>query len=227
MPILDYGFWKAKPVSYKVDGPDDRNPHINLIFKDDDADTWEAAINVKSRAHPSELVYWFDRDFSHRMSRALENHQPYGFKTLKSRNGSAHPLALDYLRLADLLHLQDGRLLPYDEDGPDNDILDQLRPILDDAISQQADIYLYGSRYDTGDGIHDVHMNQGSPGRRFKKDNGVHTDGGILFRFPHGHWEAVFLAFASQQIPTDEDGHPTRDSSSLSNILRARGRARL
>ncbi|OCT49961.1 hypothetical protein CLCR_07588 [Cladophialophora carrionii] len=212
MPIPDYGFWKAKPVSYKVDGPSDRTPHINLVFKDDDNDRLKAAINVKSQANPSELVYWFD---------------PLCFKWTESRDPSAQSLALDYLRTPDLVHVQEGRLLPYDEHGPDNDILDQLRPILDDAIRQQADVYLYGSRFDSGDGIHDVHMNQGSPGRRFRKDNGVNTDGGILFRFPDGHWEAVFLAFASQQIPTDDDGHPTRDSRSLANLLRSGGRARL
>jgi uncharacterized protein YukJ len=226
MPIPDYGFWKAKPVSYKVDGPSDQTPHINLIFKDNDNDKLKAAINVKSQANPSELVYWFDRNFSHPLTRALEN-RPYGFQWMESRDPSAQSLALDYIRTRNLLQIQDGRLLPYDEDGPDNDILDQLQPILDDAISQQADIYLYGSRFNTGDGIHDVHMNQGSPGRRFRRDNGVNTDGGILFRFPDGHWEAVFLAFASQQVPTDDNGQPEQDSRSLANILRARGRARL
>ena len=76
MPIPDYGFWKGKPVSYKVDGPRDRTPHITLVFKDNDNDNLKAAINVKSQANPSELVYWFDRNFSHPLTRSLSN-KPY------------------------------------------------------------------------------------------------------------------------------------------------------
>ncbi len=56
MPIRDYGVWKAKPLSYTVDGPGDRSPHINLVFGDDQNSELKAAINVKSQASPSELV---------------------------------------------------------------------------------------------------------------------------------------------------------------------------
>lgn len=226
MPIPDYGFWKGKPLSYHVDGHDDRSPHINLVFKDDHNNRLKAAINVKSQANPSELAYWFNSNFSHPITRRLDRSQ-YGFQSIDPTDASVQGLALDYLCTRNLLRIQDGRILPFDEDGSDNDILDQLRPILDDAIDQKADIYLYGSRFNTGDGIHDVHMNQGSPGRRFRRDNGKNTDGGMLFRFPDGHWEAVFLAFASQQVPTDDHGQPTPDSKPLAKIISRRGRARL
>jgi uncharacterized protein YukJ len=50
--------------------------------------------------------------------------------------------------------------------GPDNDIIDKLTPILNDGINRVATIYLFGSWFndsDSGeDGIHEVHMNQGS-----------------------------------------------------------------
>ena len=216
MPIPKYGVWKGTPISYQVDGPGDRSPHLNLVFKDDQTDGLKAAINVKSQANPSELVYWFNRNFSHPLTHDLEN-QRYGFQAIDPNDQRTRSLALDYIRTHDLLEIQSGRLLPFEEDGPDNDILDQLQPILDDAIKQQADIYLYGSSF--GEGIHDVHMNQGSPGDRFREDNGAGTDGGFMLKFPDGHWEAVFLAFASQQIPTGDDGQPTDDSKSLAKIL--------
>jgi len=220
MPITNYGVWKGTPLSYEVDGPSDRTPHINLVFGDSENDNLKAAINVKSQASPSELVYWFNRTFSSPLTNALES-LASGFQSISYGDDSTSSLALDYIRTPNLLNFQDGRLLPFNESGPNNDILDQLKPILDDAISQKADIYLYGSSF--GDGIHDVHMNQGSPGKQFKKDNGVGTDGGFLLRFPDGHWEAVFLAFASQQIPTDEDGNPTPDSKALADTVGVQG----
>ncbi len=138
---------------------------------------------------------------------------------------------MDYYRTQSLLDVQDGRLLPFDEQGDDNDILDQLQPILDEAIGGEngprADIYLFGQKFNTGDGIHDIHMNQGSPGQ-FSGDNGVSTDGGIIIRLPDGNWKAVFLAFASQQDPTDDrSGQPTRDSRPLWRILGGSARSRL
>jgi uncharacterized protein YukJ len=40
-----------------------------------------------------------------------------------------------------------------------------------------------------------------------------------LFEFEDGHWEAVFLAFASQRIPTDDNGEAEEGSKDLAGIL--------
>ncbi|KIW51428.1 hypothetical protein PV05_10148 [Exophiala xenobiotica] len=224
MPIQDYGVWKGRPVSYEVDPPHDRSPHINLVFTGDGPRKLKAAINVKSQTKPHELVYWFDRNFSHPLTLALVQ-LDYGFQAIEPDDSQTMDLALDYVRTPDILQLQEGRILPFIEDGPDNDILDQLQPILDDAIQQKADIYLYGSSFGPG-GIHEVHMNQGSTGF----DNGVRQDGGFLLRFADGRWAAVFLAFASQRIPTDDTSGeplPGSQSRSLKSIIESRGRARL
>ncbi|KIW88148.1 uncharacterized protein Z519_11259 [Cladophialophora bantiana CBS 173.52] len=223
MTIPHYGVWKGIPVAYRVDPPNDPSPHINLVFTDDKNGTTErkAAINVKSQSTPNELVYWFDHDFSHPLTRDLER-LGLGFRHITANDLSTRDLALDYDRTDNLLHMPDGRILPFTESGPDNDILDQLIPILDGAIEKQAKIYLYGSSF--GSGIHDVHMNQGSVGF----PNGVGQDGAFFLRFPDGHWEAVFLAFASQRIPTnDRNGQPLSGSPSLERIIKASGRARL
>ena len=59
-----------------------------------------------------------------------------------------------------------------------------------------------------GNGIHDIHMNQGNVGQ-FVKDDGVYQDGGLLIHFPdQQQWVAAFLKFQSQSWHTDDvTGH--------------------
>ena len=59
-----------------------------------------------------------------------------------------------------------------------------------------------------GNGIHDIHMNQGNSGR-FVGDDGVWQDGGLLVHFPSvDRWTAIFLKFQSQSWHTDDvTGH--------------------
>ncbi len=63
-----------------------------------------------------------------------------------------------------------------------------------------------------GNGIHDIHMNQGNVGS-FIADDGVWQDGGLLFHFPlQQQWTAVFLKFQSQSWHTDDTtGHTIVD----------------
>ena len=60
-----------------------------------------------------------------------------------------------------------------------------------------------------GNGIHDIHMNQGNVGQ-FMQDDGVYQDGGLLIHFPdQQEWVAAFLKFQSQAWHTDDTtGHP-------------------
>jgi hypothetical protein len=62
--------------------------------------------------------------------------------------------------------------------------------------------------FEPGNGIHDIHMNQGNNGR-FSVDDGVWQDGALLFHFPGpDQWVAIFLAFQSQAWHTDDiNGH--------------------
>lgn len=50
-------------------------------------------------------------------------------------------------------------------------------------------------------------MNQGNSGK-YKKDNGVYQDGGLVFQYPNGKWQAFFFAFQSQTFDTDDQGNP-------------------
>jgi len=211
MAIKDYGVWVAQPTSFKADGASDKTPHINLKFQDDSGrKNLSAAINVKSTDSDSRLVYWFDKDFTHSITSSLPNLKS-GFNALS--NDGSNDLALDFARTQpQLVVLSQGTILPYEASGPKNDILDDLEPVLTDAIQQKATIYVFGSSYGTG--IHDIHMNQGSLPQF---DNAVYSDGALVFAFPDGHWEAVFMAFASQELPTDDStGEPLQDSTPLS-----------
>ena len=57
-------------------------------------------------------------------------------------------------------------------------------------------------------------------GSKPKYDNATFSDGAVMFRFPDGRFEAIFLAFASQRFPTrDDNGEATRDSTPLSSLV--------
>jgi uncharacterized protein YukJ len=60
-----------------------------------------------------------------------------------------------------------------------------------------------------GNGIHDIHMNQGNSGK-WKRDNGVYQDGAIFIEYPRDKWRAFFFAFQSQTFDTDNNGNPRR-----------------
>ncbi|KAI9923871.1 hypothetical protein ASPWEDRAFT_26425 [Aspergillus wentii DTO 134E9] len=213
MSIPHYGVWVAYPTHFIAQSArqDPKSPHVYLKF--DHSKENEAAINVKSLDRDGRLAFWFRRDFDHPITQHLEqlNH---GFHPIQShRRGPVH--GIDYLRTDGLFNPESAKLLPHDIPGAHNDVLDNLEPILNDAIHQRATAYIFGSSYGTG--IHDIHMNQGS----FPQfDNGVYQDGALFFRFPDGHWEAVFMAFASQRLPTNEEtGEFVHGSKTLAQIL--------
>jgi uncharacterized protein YukJ len=193
--VKNYGVWKAQPVTFNVDGPGDKTPHIQLYFQDDDGQH-RAAINVKSSGAESRLVYWLNRDLKTTVTDRFDR-LDIGFHRINGEEG------LDYYRDDGLIDFKRGRALPSNQKGPNNDIIDQIVPILQDAIDGNATIYFFGAMFNDRNesGIHDIHMNQGSLP---KFENGVNQDGGFFVQYEN-HWEGVFLAFASQRLPTDND----------------------
>ena len=221
--IKNYGVWVATPTDMQADRAkiDTKSPHIELIFTDDAGDH-RAAINVKSTDnHESRLVYWLNRSLQHTITDTFQNLKP-GFQALGGENG------LDFIR-QELVRIEDGAVLPHDASPPNDNIVDELTPILQDGIDRKATMYLFGSMFDdngetsgSGTGIHDIHMNQGSLPRF---DNGTYQDGALFLHFgDDDHWEGVFLAFASQRIPTwDDSGKPKHDAKELVQIIESDG----
>ncbi|KAH8690138.1 hypothetical protein BGW36DRAFT_390270 [Talaromyces proteolyticus] len=244
MTIPHYGVWVGQPTHYtqQTEKQDPKSPHIYLSFTDGSSSSGrglEAAINVKSTDKDTRLVFWLERNFSHPITETLTDlnqgfhllgsytHANNGKETHNSHHNSHHNTSrhnieeptnlqgLDFVRTKGLLDIESGTVLPHDIPGPNNDILDKMDPILTDAINKKAKVYIFGSSY--GSGIHDIHMNQGSLPQY---ENGIYEDGALLFHFEDdGHWEAVFLSFASQELPTDDQGEPEDGSKSLAEIL--------
>jgi uncharacterized protein YukJ len=138
-------------------------------------------------------------------------------------------LALDFIRsnLFDRLQL---RTLPASMPGPDNDLSDRVEHYVARAVQESdAEVYAFGERwgpeqdkpdkifgFSPGNGVHDIHMNQGNE-PRFARDDGTWQDGALVFRFPStDQWVAVFLAFQSQAWHTDDaTGHAITEPGPL------------
>ena len=140
-------------------------------------------------------------------------------------------MALDFIR-ANLFDRQAMRPVPATAPGPDNDLADKLDHFVERAVADPAArIYAFGQRWGPeattrdkvfgflpGNGVHDIHRNQGNS-QEFRRDDGVWQDGGLLLHYPsQAQWVAIFLAFQSQAwhtddrtghaIPTPEPGEP-------------------
>jgi uncharacterized protein YukJ len=180
---------------------------------------FRVAVNVKSKLNPPELLYLTVDDFRHPLTGALARLDA-GFSELPGRPDG---LAIDYVRSG----LFDQKLmtaLPHEAPGPDNDLNEKIDTLVRRAIGDgSAWVYAFGDRwgpsrksfdpffgFTPGNGLHDVHMNQGND-QQFRVQDGAWQDGALFFQFPDGtgeRWAAVFLAFQSQSWATDtETGH--------------------
>jgi uncharacterized protein YukJ len=224
MPLKNYGVMKGRVIDSRPGtGP---SPHyqINVVAG---ATQYRVAVNVKSQLAPSELLYLIVEDFRHPLMVGLSE-LSHGFSEVPSRPGG---IALDFIR-GNLFHRTQMRPLPYSVPGPDNDLNEKLDAYIQRAIDDEdATVYAFGERWGPendqrdryfgflpGNGVHDIHMNQGNVGRFIEQD-GVWQDGGLLLHFPAmigsggellfpEQWVGVFLAFQSQAWHTDDvTGH--------------------
>jgi len=227
MALKQYGVLKGKAIN-KIVGQGS-SPHYEVHLIDDTTD-YRIAVNVKSNLAPSELLYLVIDDFQHPILEKLVSLDT-GFTALQS---APNKMALDFIR-GNLFDPNQMRPLPHNIPGPDNDLNEKIDAYVQRAIGdERASIYAFGERWGPendvkdkyfgfrpGNGIHDIHMNQGNVGQ-FVKDDGVWQDGGLLFHFPSidkvdigvgveiwpEQWVAVFLAFQSQCWHTDDQtGH--------------------
>ena len=215
MPLEHYGVLKGSVVdARREDDPD--SPHFQVHVRADST-SYRVAVNVKSQMSPSELLFFVDDRFRHPITAGLPALPP-GFSELHPEPGG---LALDFIR-GNLLDRTRLRSLPHTLPGPDNDLSDRIEHYVARASQEQdSELYAFGERWGPeqdnadkifgflpGNGVHDIHMNQGnSP--QFARDDGVWQDGALVFHFPStDQWVAVLLAFQSQAWHTDDTtGH--------------------
>jgi len=214
MPLRSYGVLKGKAIEVRLGAG--QSPHYQVRLIDDTTD-YRIAVNVKSQLPPSDVEFIIIESFQHPVT-AIAERWPIGFTRLEQRPDSG---ALDFIR-SNLFERTNMRPLPFSVPGFDNDLNEKVDRVMQRAVAdERALVYAFGERWGPepqtkdkyfgflpGNGIHDIHMNQGNTGR-FVDDDGVYQDGGLLVQFPDQfEWVAIFLKFQSQGWHTDDrTGH--------------------
>lgn len=218
MPIRDYGVLKGRVAGCRQER-DRRAPHFQVRVRAAGMD-FRVSINVQSfdRRRP-DLLHCIDDDFRHPLTGRLAALDEGWHPGVPGPDG----LSVDYVRggMVTRAGMTD---VPHHRPGPANDLNDHLHALLHRAIDDpDVEICAFGGRWGPeprepddvfrflpGNGVHDVHMNQGTPRRaRHARDNGTWQDGAVFLRMrDEGRWAALFLAFQAQTWETDEEGDP-------------------
>ena len=215
MPLQNYGVLVGRVLDQRAEGGAD-SPHFQIRVHGAGTD-FRVAVNVLSQQSPPELLFLADETFSHPLLQQLPELAD-GFTPLARAAGG---LALDFIR-GNLFDRHAMRTMPATAPGPDNDLADRLAHyVTRAAVDPDARLYAFGQRwgpendvpdkifgFSPGNGVHDIHMNQGNSGR-FTADDSTWQDGGLMLHFPaQNQWVAILLAFQSQAWHTDDrTGH--------------------
>jgi uncharacterized protein YukJ len=214
MPLRGYGVLKGSALAARIE-PGEDSPHYQIHLRAGPID-YRLAVNVQSTDRSS-LLYVADEHFEHPITASLWQLQR-AFTRLDSAPGG---MALDFIR-GNLFDPRAMRVVPPNVEGPDNDLNDRLDHFVQRAIRDSSvEVYAFGERwgpetgtpdkvfkFKPGNGVHDIHMNQGNDPQHTGED-GVFQDGALLLHFPSpSQWVAIFLAFQSQAWHTDDrTGH--------------------
>jgi uncharacterized protein YukJ len=216
---LHYGVLRGRVDIFKRE--DDRNtPHLQIKVIDGENQAWRIAVNVLSGDQSRLVFHRVDPLQSHPVLAGLAQ-LANGFTAISAPSRSAAS-TLDYFR-APLFDWPTGVAVPSTGPGADDDLQDMLLTYLKQLRDQSGEIFAFGAQFpepgeapslrpidnqfNTKQGIHDIHMNQGNPAGPFAKDNGVFQDGGLILKFANRHM-GLFLRFQTQWLPTDDvTGH--------------------
>jgi uncharacterized protein YukJ len=215
---LPYGFVKAKPASLprlqskqmNAHGAEELQYHLHLSL-DVNGAMWDTAVNVGTDDASDLLKYKIVEGFKNPIAETMRG--ALGAVDLTGTQGLP---ALDFLR---------GGILDGTGAWSVSDVLTdgaaqkqppaRLAQLLGQAFQGKNDVYVFGRFYSEGNGIHDVHMNQGSRGRFIHRPGGdgndhndIWQDGALMIDFGAGGWVAYFSAFTGQTVPTDDLGNP-------------------
>ncbi|GKX29758.1 hypothetical protein SH1V18_22380 [Vallitalea longa] len=208
MSLQAYGLLKCKAIETKEER-DNNRPHYHIHVKAYE-ENYRISINIKSNDVLSELLFYTDENFQHDIIPKIIK-LPYGFYF-------SNDCAIDYVRGDMNFNRDKMKKIPHDKTGPNNDLNEKLNHYINRAITENADIYIYGTKWKTGNyckpdrifdftpsmGMHDIHMNQGNI-RKWKKDSGVWQDGCLFIHYKNSDkWVGLFLAFQSQSWDNDD-----------------------
>ncbi|MBP1850925.1 DUF2278 family protein [Rhizobium halophytocola] len=213
--IKNYHVLKGVASGLELD--DDDSPHIEIRIEADGV-SYRIAVNARSTVPPHDLLFAHVVGFEAPILAGLAG-LPMGLTDLR---GDHPELAIDYVR-GGLIERDDLQVAPFQLSGPRNDLREFIEPLIEDSLDDDTmHFYAFGERWGPeadkkdayfdflpGNGIHDIHMNQGSEGS-FASDNGPNQDGALLIHDTVSNdWIAIFLAFQTQNWNTDAaTGHP-------------------
>jgi uncharacterized protein YukJ len=201
----------------REDNPD--TPHLQIRVVDGEHQAWRVAVNVLSADQSLLIFHRVEPLLSHPILASLPQ-TATGFSFIPPASRSA-VTALDFLR-APLFDWPTGVEVPFTGPGLADDLQDALMAALQQLQAQDGELFVFGERFpepgrppnprpidrefQTLQGVHNMHMNQGNPAGRFAQDNGSFQDGGLLLNFPN-RCVGLFLRFQSQWLPTDSHGN--------------------
>jgi uncharacterized protein YukJ len=219
MALQKYGMLKGEVIGHLRDADDDHY-QVMVLAKDR---RFRIAINVRSSAPnaPSTVLFSTSTSLPDEYVKLLRAADDGANKLPRKAGG----IALDYLR-SGLIKPKFMKPVPPDKPGVDNDLKDKVEDATIKAMAEEGTrIVALGERwgpeqgkpdkyfkFSPGNGIHDIHMNQGNTGK-YKKDNGIYQDGALVFLFPGAKHRAFFFAFQSQSFETDDNGNVSGDKS--------------
>jgi uncharacterized protein YukJ len=219
---LAYGYVKAKLVSEPTLKPSHHKREIQYhlhVSLNVGGGRWDVAVNVGTSDADDLLKYKLVFDFQHPLIAQLGAAEA-GSNEL---TGQAALPALDFLR-SDML-TGTGKWRDSDVmDGSDQaEPAATLKRLLSRAHQENRDVYVFGRFYTDGsNGIHDVHLNQGSTGGFVHREgddsndhNDVWQDGALMVDLGEPEWAAYFSAFNQQLVPTDDLGNPLPDGATI------------
>ena len=206
-----YGVLKGTVTGHLRDADDD---HYQILVTAGSA-MHRIAVNVHSTQSPPDLLFQSLATLPPGLTKALQA-LPAGFQKVASKAGG---IAQDFVR-GGVLKVDKFAVVPGNVPGADNDLKDMLEKAVLEAIKRTGSkIYALGAKWGPedkkdkyfkflpGNGIHDIHMNQGND-KSHAGDDGVFRDGCLFFEDPSGKFRGFFMAFQSQSFQTDDKtGH--------------------
>ena len=75
-------------------------------------------------------------------------------------------------------------------------------------VTGSTKVFAFGAPYTTGNGVHDVHCNQGDPPGQFRHLDGIWQDGCVFATKADGTPSAYLGKFSTQSLNTDNNGIP-------------------
>jgi uncharacterized protein YukJ len=192
---------------------------------DDELD-YRIAINVRSSAKNFGKDLWFflDEDFHHPIIETLKE-LPLGRKIFKSGSSieerRSSGIALDFIRV-NLFDRTKMKIFPGHLEGAHNDLNERIDDLISDMTgNEESLVFAFGEPwvnehqkdkifgFKPGNGVHDIHMNQGDLTGDHAHEDGVYQDGGLIFYYAaEDRYVAYFTKFQSESWHTDDKtGH--------------------